>query len=165
MSLIIESNEFWSIKKVYIVHPVQQMYLIKTLPGDAASRLHCHQLAKSALGQSKRLQQQSFWVQCQIEFTWLTSGPPRADGRSCLFASTSKGMSLLSWYLIQKVNTCEYLSRHLLPHRPPQLHPCFLEAFWLGGVDNEDDAVSAAGVGAPQRADLLLPAHVPHQES
>ena len=33
--------------------------------------------------------------------TWLTSGPPSAEGRSCLFARTSKGMSLLSWYLKQ----------------------------------------------------------------
>ena len=39
-----------------------------------------------------------------------------------------------------------------------------LDAFAIERVDDEDERVGVVEVVAPQRAELLLPAHVPHRE-
>ena len=93
------------------VGPMINTYLVKSFPGDTASRLHGHQGAKTTLTKSQGLDLSKTVAihNCLVfrkkkvmpvkAITWLTSGPPSAEGRSCLFARTSKGMSLLSWYL------------------------------------------------------------------
>ena len=48
--------------------------------------------------------------------------------------------------------------------RPGQFHFGLLEALRVARVDDEDDAVGAARVRFPKRAQLLLSAHVPYQE-
>ena len=45
-----------------------------------------------------------------------------------------------------------------------QLQLRLLQPLRVARVHHEDDAIRAAGVAAPQRPGLVLPAHVPQQE-
>jgi hypothetical protein len=45
-----------------------------------------------------------------------------------------------------------------------QLLSCLVDARAVVGVDDEDEALRAGEVVAPQRSDLVLPTHVPHVE-
>ena len=96
----------------------------------------------------------------------------RPDGPTHVTAQLAQAQALLQLGRVEGAGQILLVGQHQDGHGVPfrqlgdleQLKLSLLQPLRVGAVHHEDDAVGAAGVGAPEWAGLVLPAHVPQQE-